>query len=183
MKQFKCFCDASLMFKRPRAVAIQRAQPYHIFFPFIVHKFIYHLFSCQRGKQLYLQLDPREGRALEILGFTVPRLEAQVTKELCCFSGCRHRLCHQEHQYQRDALPHPLAGQMWTWSVTGAKNTQQIHQNPQSELLEAQHITLSSGSNSDLILKWSFSNTELLKYFQKGQKMFWVFFSSQFKLF
>lgn len=82
MKHFKCFFDASLMFKRPGAVAIQQALPCHISFPFIVQKFIYHLFSCQRGKQLYLQLDPREWRALEILGFTVPRLEAQVTKEL-----------------------------------------------------------------------------------------------------
>lgn len=169
MKQFKCSCDASLMFKRPGAVAIQQALPCHFFFPFIVQKFIYHVFNCQHGKQIYLQLDPREWKLLEILGFTVPRLEAQVTKELCCFTGCRHRLCYKELQYQRNALPHSLAKQTWTWTVKGAKNhTEQIpHQNPQSELLQAQHITLSSSSNSDLILKWSFSNTELLKYFQQ----------------
>lgn len=33
MKQFKCSCDASLMFKRPGAVAIQQALPCHFFFP------------------------------------------------------------------------------------------------------------------------------------------------------
>lgn len=114
MKQFKCSCDASLMFKRPGAVAMQWALPCHIFFPFIVQKFIYHLSSCQCGKQLNLQLDPREWRPLEILGFTAPRLEAQVTKELSCFSGCRHKLCHEELEYQRNALPHSLARQTWT---------------------------------------------------------------------
>lgn len=78
----------------------------------------------------------------------------------------RGMLCHIPHQEKHDLISHRCK-----------KHTEQIsHQNPQSELLEVQHITLSRGNNSDLILKWSFSNTELLKYFQKDQKTFWVFF-------
>lgn len=67
------------------------------------------------------------------------------------------------------------------------KSTKHINQKPQSELIESQHIALSSGSNCDLILgtlKWNFYNTELRsRYFQRGQKTgFFCPSSSRFRV-